>query len=207
MRCDGFRSISLILKTFVIFSQNPHIHFDVSPENEMKAKTASEILALVLVAFLGVTFWVSSRGYSSSTFAGSSFHGTSEADRSRVYSEFERFLESEGFRKTSSPSETDSWAGVHGEESQRVWFSRSTGRREQLFLYVDLDMTHIRTSVKWEHRGFNSGADNARTEALRFALLVDDWISRIPEENELPDRFQKKTRQWFEAEIAQINKG
>lgn len=173
----------------------------------MKAKTPSVIVALVLVGLLGVTFWVSNRGYSSSSFAGSSFHAASETDCSKVYSEFERFLDSEGFHKRSSPSDTDSWAGVHSEESQRVWFSRSTGGGEQLYLYVDLDLTHMRTSIKWEHRGFKDGSRNARSEALRFALLVDDWTSRIPEENLLPDRFQMKKRQWFETELAQSNKG
>jgi hypothetical protein len=172
----------------------------------MKMKYASVIVTLVLVAFLGVSFWVSSRGYSSSTFAGSSFHAESETDCSKVYSEFERFLESEDFRKTSSPSGMDSWAGVHSEEGRREWFSRSVGHGEQLYLYVDLDATHIRTSIKWEHSGFEGGAGNARSEALRFALKVDDWINKIPQENELPDRFKEEKRQWFEAELVQINR-
>ncbi|CAA6678836.1 MULTISPECIES: hypothetical protein [unclassified Lentimonas] len=173
----------------------------------MKSKHVSVILVLVLVAILGTKFWVSGRGYSSATFAGSSFHAESAADCMKVYSEFEDFLTLAGFSRTSSPSELDSWAGVHSEEGQRVWFSRPAGRGEQLYLYVDLDATHIRTSIKWEYHGFKKGAAAAQREALRFALEVDGWMGTIPEYNELPERFRVEKRQGLVARIAQLQEG
>ena len=172
----------------------------------MKSKIVLVASALVLIALLGITFWVSSRGYSSSTFSGSSFHAASEEDCREVYAKFEKFLISEGFNKTSSPSKMDSWSGVHSEDGERIWFSRPAGNDEQLYLYVNLDMTHIRTSIKWENRGFNHMARKNQSEALRFALKVDEWIAGIPKANELPDRFKRQKREWFEAELTQINR-
>jgi hypothetical protein len=173
----------------------------------MKKKYVSVIITLVLVAYLGVAFWVSSRGYSSATFAGSSFHADTTTDCSKVYSEFKSFLSSEGFRPTSSPSSSDSWAGIHSEGSRRDWYSKDDGKNRTVFLYADVDALNFLTSIKWSAHGFQNSHREAERRALQFALKADDWLAAVPELNILPETARKEKRRWFEEELHKLEEG
>ena len=165
------------------------------------------VVASLLIAAFITLYRATAWGYSSSTFAASSFHSLSESDRLKVFAEFENFMEAEGFISTSSPSEFDSWAGVHSAESKRIWFSRPTSGKSKLYLYADLDTRALRTSIKWEHNGFQSGADNAKREALDFAIRVNDWIAKLPEVNHLPARHQSRNRQSLVNQVEKLDGG
>lgn len=159
------------------------------------------------VALIAVVVWNTGRGYRSSTFSGPDFHAENSADCSAVFSKLTDFLDSKGFSKSPSPSEWDSWAGVHSEGANRLWFVKDEAKKGYTHLYVDLDKRHVRTSIKWGVYGSQASAREAKAGAMRLAIEVDDWIANLPEPSILPDRLKEEKRQWFESELAQLVQG
>lgn len=173
----------------------------------MKSKFVTLLGGLLIFGIVCWILWVSFVGYSSSTFAGSSFHAETEEKCKKVYADFEKFMEAQGFSVNSSPSEWDSWAGVRSAESKRIWFSRPTTGGELIYLYVNLSTRSLMTHIKWEHYGLEGGADKSYRDALEFALEVDRWISEIPGYREQEEFANSSNSSWFNGEIARLNNG
>lgn len=160
---------------------------------------------VAVVGLFALVVWNANRGYRSETFSSTEFHAASTSDCSAVFTKFTDYLRSQGFRKTQSPSEWDSWAGVHGEGASRIWFAKGDGEDADPHIYVDLDPLHVRTSIKWGVYGNPSAARESKSRALRFAIEVDDWFASLEESNILPDRLQQGKRSWFVEELAQVD--
>ena len=161
------------------------------------------VIAIVSVLFL---FTIGcNRGYRSTTFSGTEFHAAQSDDCGKVYVDFKTYLKTRGFASSDSPSEWDSGVGLHGEGMKRSWFKEKAEVKDKMYLYVDLDPKHIRTSIKWGVHGTPREAKAAEKRALKFALEIDDWFSTRTEDSALPAELSEKKRQWFEAEIANID--
>ena len=161
-------------------------------------------VGLVLIGFLVWWQYHSTHGNRATTFAGSSFHAESEEDLDSVFTEFESFMKAQGFSRSASPSEMDSWAGLHSENSERVWFSHPRDGATILYLYVDLGPQDLQTMIKWEHHSSIGGPGNSQRKALEFALAVDDWIFERPETNKWPGASQRSKRQWITDRIEKL---
>jgi len=167
----------------------------------MKQKIHLAIGAL-LVLLVGTWIYWAQLGVRSTTFAGPDFDARNTDESSAVYSEFSHHLEQIGFRVSSSPSEFDSWAGMHSAGSKRIWYVKSVGNNQKTSVSVDLDKTALRTDVKWEVFGTHRKAQLAKKEAYRLALELDDWITARKELNEVPQRFRDQKRQSFSENLA-----
>ena len=169
-------------------------------------KRFAPLAILVLsCALVGFAIWSADRGYRSETFSGSAFFASSESDCTRVYAAFESFLKTQGFRPAQSPSEFDSWTGVHSEGAKRIWYALPKGgKNRDLHLYVDLDARHVRTSIKWQIAGSRKSARLAKEEGLRFALAVDEWFKERPERQAAPKDVLEDKTQWIETRLAAI---
>jgi len=119
-----------------------------------------------------------------------------------VFSEFASHLERIGFSGSAPPSEMDSWAGLHNGRSHRIWFVRSESNSRKKFVYVDLEKTAVRTSIKREVYGTHRKAQLAKQDAYRLALALDDWFAARKEANELPQKFRDEKRQGFNKSLA-----
>ena len=167
----------------------------------MNTKFKIAICALVLL-LLGLWLYTAQLSTRSTTFAGPEFHAKDGSDNATVYLDLTRHLGTLGFHTSASPSEFDSWAGVHIEGSKRIWFAREDGRNHKTHIYIDLDEQTVRTSVKWEVYGSHSKAESAKREAYAFALDLDSWFEGLPKPNSLPTRFRESKRQDFKDHLA-----
>ena len=157
--------------------------------------------ALVLTLLGGWVCWAQ-LGVRSTTFAGPAFHSRDIGDTTSVFKDFSNHLEQIGFQGPESPSGFDSWAGVHIEGVQRIWFVKNETNKSKTFVYVDLEKTAVRTSIKWEVFGTHRKAHLAKQDAYRLALALDNWLAARKEPNELPQKFRDEKRQLFNNSLA-----
>ena len=167
----------------------------------MKQKLQFAIGALVLALF-GVWIYWAQLGVRSTTFAGPAFDSRDIGDTTTVFKEFSSHLEQIGFQGSESPSEFDSWAGLHSAGAHRIWFVKYESNKSKTFVYVDLEKTAVRTSIKWEVFGTHHKAQLAEQDAYRLALALDDWFAARKESNELPQKLRDEKRQWFNKGLA-----
>ena len=150
-----------------------------------------------MLALLGVWIYWTQLGVRSELFAGPAFHSRDIGDITTIFKEFSHYLEQIGFQGSASPSDFDSWAGLHSEGDQRIWFVKNESSKDKTFVYVDLGKTAVRTSIQWEVFGTHHKAQLAEQNAYRLALTLDDWFAARKESNELPQKFKDEKRQWF----------
>jgi hypothetical protein len=164
------------------------------------------IAAIVGIAILGATLSIL-RDYGSATFAGNDFILNTPDDTEIVYTEFKDYLSKKGFYATQSPSDFDSWTGVHSDKSERYWFRNNAEKNQGTYIYIDLSDHAIRTSIKWEAYGFRSDQRNAKETAYLLAIELNDWFSLRPEKNhhQLLD-YQMKQKS-FEEQIVKLKQG
>lgn len=155
-----------------------------------------------LVPLLAWGFHRAQQSYRSTTFAGPEFHSLDGDDVGNVHAELSRYLESEGFVPSTSPSELDSWAGVHSKGGRRSWFVKRGSEAQATHICVDLDEITVRTQVKWEARGTTRKLQSAERLAYSSALDLDTWINSIKERNVLPLELRETKRQDFENHVA-----
>jgi hypothetical protein len=167
----------------------------------MNTKLKISICALIFL-LLGLWLYTAQLSTRSTTFAGPEFHARDASDNATVFSDLTRYLGTLGFHTSTSPSELDSWAGVHSEGSKRLWFAREEERNQKTHIYIDHDEQTVRTSVKWEVYGSHSKAESAEREAYALALDLDSWFERLPKPNSLPTRFREAKRQDYKDHLA-----
>ena len=173
----------------------------------MKSKHVTIIGGLVLIVLVCWMILSFRPGTSSASFAGTAFHGETLEDCLKVYSEFDEFLKSENFSAASSPAEDEIWAGVNSDEQERFLYTRETDSGERLYLQVRLGPKAMRTSVRWESEGYKGSVKEAELEAYKLALVVDDWISKVPERNVQPERLKIRKTNNFKATVEELQKG
>ena len=167
----------------------------------MKHKIHIAIGVLLLMLFGAWIYWAQ-LGVSSTTFCGPEFHARNSDECSTVYSAFSHHLEEIGYKGSVSPSEFDSWAGLHSEGAGRIWFEKSVSNNQKTYLYVDLEKTLVRTSIKWEVFGTHRKAQIAKQGAYKLAVDLDDWFRARKELNEVPQKFIDEKRQGFIENLA-----
>ena len=159
---------------------------------------------LILLPILGLAFffWRAQLNFASTTFAGPEFHAQDSTTCEAVFKQFDEHLREIGFRSSNSPSEMDSFFGIHSDTSTRIWYERLESKHKKIYVYVELDDRHVRTSIKWENFGTRKSARSAEGAAYQFALKLDEWFSLLSEPNARPKRLIKKKRDWFIEELA-----
>jgi hypothetical protein len=167
----------------------------------MKQKIHLAIGVLLLMLF-GAWIYRAQLGVRSTTFAGPDFDARNTDESAAVYSEFSRHLEQIGFRVSSSPSEFDSWAGLHSEGMSRIWFEKSESNNQKTYVSVDLEKTAVRTDVTWEVFGTHRKAQLAKQGAYKLAVDLDDWFRARKELNRVPQKFKDEKRQGFIENLA-----
>jgi hypothetical protein len=168
-------------------------------------KDKIKILVCILALLLGLLwiFYFSRLGYASTTFAGPGFHSQNANDTRAVSSELYRHLGGLGFQASASPSEFDSWAGLHSEGASRLWFSKDESRNQTTFLYVDLEETAVRTSIKWEAYGTDRKRESAKLLAYSRALDLDAWFEGLKEANAVPQKIREEKRRNYQKHLAE----
>lgn len=169
----------------------------------MKRIFKSLAVALLIVAVAWGAFWATTLKTSSVTFAGPEFHSRDSGSSATVHADLAGYLESRGFKKTGSPSEMDSWAGMHNEGSRREWFLKRDSKRRATWVAVDVDEWTVRTSVKWEAYGTDKTRRVTQSGAYELALELDGWFRKRPQVNALPEKLKNEKRDWFNEGIAQ----
>lgn len=171
-------------------------------------KNKIKILGCVLALVFGLLwiFYFGQLSYNSATFAGPEFHSRSADDSKAVYLELSRHLGGLGFQASASPSEFDTWAGIHSEGARRFWFSKKESRNQTTFVYVDVDETEVSTSIKWEVYGTHRKRESAKILAYSRALDLDAWFEGLKESNALPLKFREAKRLDYQRHLAEINK-
>lgn len=160
-------------------------------------------VVLLIVAVAWAAFGAATLKNSSATFAGPEFHSRDTGSSATVHVDLARYLEDRGFKKTSSPSEMDSWAGVRSEGSGREWFSKKDSKRRATWVAVDVDERTVRTSVKWAAYGSDKTRRVTENGAYELALELDGWFRARTQVNALPERLMDEKRDWFTEQIAQ----
>jgi len=154
------------------------------------------------VLLLGLAFYMSQQSYRSTTFSGPEFHSLNASDTGAVYSELSRHLVAMGFAPSASPSDLDSWAGIHTEGATRTWFARRESRGQASYVSIDRDEVAVRTSVKWEARGSDTKLESAERLAYATALDLDAGFNVLTQPNSLPPKMREEKRRGFEEHLA-----
>ena len=166
----------------------------------MKDRIGIGICALaVLIALIS---YESQQSYRSTTIAGPEFHSQRAGDAKTVYSELSKHLAEMGFAPLASPSQSDSWSGMHTKDATRIWFVRRESRSQATYVYADIDEIAVRTSIKWEARGFERQLESVERLAYSTALDLDTWLAGLKEPNGLPGKLREEKRRKFERHLA-----
>jgi len=84
----------------------------------------------------------------------------------------------------------------------RIWFEKSESNNQKTYVYVDLEKTAVRTSIKWEVFGTHRKAQIAKQGAYKLAVALDDWFLARKELNEVPQKIKDGKRQGFIENLA-----
>lgn len=141
-------------------------------------------------------------GYRSTSFAGPGFHASSPADSRTVFAALTKQLTGMGFTSSTSPYGSGFTPGVSTVGATNSWFVRELSRGQAIHVRVEADEHGVRTSMKWESRGFRWQARSTKRLAYSEALALDTWFAGRREPNEIPLKFREEKRQYFEEKLA-----